>query len=576
MKNREIAAIFYKIAELLSLANENSFRIRAYEKAAQAVETLSEAVEEIAKRDELKDIPGIGESTAEKIQEYLSTGKMTYLEQLEEKFPPGLIEIMSIPGMGPKKAKTLYDKLKISTVSELVKAIKQQKIRELRGFGAKVEENILKGIALKSKSGGRILLYEAKRLADEIVKELSKNKNIKQISAAGSLRRFKETVRDVDLLCSAPKAQAAPIIEQFTHLRNFIRILAAGQTKASCLTADGIQVDLRVVEPAAYGAALLYFTGSKEHNIKLRELAIKKGLTINEYGVFKIGKKTKSLAGKTEEEVYHYLGLSYIPPTLREDRGEIAVAARNKVPKLVELKDIHGDIHIHSNYSEGAGSIAEIAEKAKGLGYEWVIICDHSQSLKIARGVSVVDLHKKIREINSFNKNSRDFKILCGIELDILPDGSLDYPEEVLKKVDFVLAAIHTGFKQTEAQITARIVKALQNPYVDALAHPSGRLLNRRDAYPVNMEKVLEVAAQNHKILEVNVFPERLDLSDIYCRKAKEIGVTLAMGTDAHAIDHMYYMAPGVGYCQRGWLEKRDILNCLSYKELLKTLHLKS
>lgn len=572
MKNKEVASLLYEIAELLTLSDENVFKVRAYERASQSIESLPEAIEEIVRRDELKEIPGIGESIAEKIKEYLSTGKIGYLEELKKCFPEGLLEIMSIPGMGPKKAKLLFNKLKISTVEELAGAARKGKLRDIAGFGAKTEENILKGIVLKEKSKGRILLNEALLISDEIVSQLKTNKYIRQIVPAGSLRRAKETIGDIDILCSVEKGKEDTVIKQFTHLPQVKRILAEGETKITVLTDSDMQVDLRIIEPDIFGAALQYFTGSKEHNVALRTLARQKGYTISEYGIFKIGKKEKPIAAKTEEDIYKILKMSYIPPRMRENRGEIDTALKHRIPKLVELKDIKGDVHVHSKYSDGANSISQIGDRARELGYEWIIITDHSQSLKVARGLSVSTLKQKIEEIRWYNEKSRDLKILCGTEVDILGDGSIDYPQNILEELDFVLAAIHTGFKQSEEQMTNRIVKALQNPFVDCVAHPSGRLINKRDAYAVNLEKVLEAAKNNNKLLEIDAFPERLDLNDIYCKKAKEMGIKLGIGTDSHTIEHLKYMELGIYIAQRGWLEKKDVINTLSYDELTKYL----
>lgn len=572
MRNKEVAEALYEIGELLSLSGESVFRIRAYERAAQVIETLSEAIEDVAREDKLKDEPGIGESIAEKIKEYLDTGKIPYLEDLKKKFPQGLIEMMSVPGLGPKKAKLIFDNLKISDITELEKAAQGGQIRSLPGFGKKTEDSILKGINFKKTSAGRILLSEALPMAREIIAQLSKNKNVLRIDPAGSLRRYRETIGDIDILCAVDKDNWDSVIKDFTNLPEVERVLASGETKVSIVTKRGIQVDLRVIEPESYGAALQYFTGSKEHNVELRTLARRKGLTINEYGIFEIEKKEKPLAAKTEEEVYAAMGLAWIPPEMRENRGEIDAAAKNKIPKLLELKDIKGDVHVHSHYSDGHNSIEEMAEAAMRLGYEWIIITDHSQSLKIAHGLSVDTLRKKIKEIEKFNSAHKNFKVLCGVEIDILEHGNLDYPKSVLEDLDFVIASIHTGFKQPEEKITARIIRALENPFTNSIAHPTGRLLNARGPYAVNMEKVLKSARDNNKMLEINAFPERLDLNDINCRHAKEMGIKLAIGTDAHLVNHLSFMELGVAVARRAWLEKVDVINTMSYNELTSYL----
>ncbi len=572
MKNKEIAKLLYQISELLSLTEENPFRVRAYEKAAQSIESIPTPIEEIAKRDELEEVPGIGKSVAEKIKEYFETGRIKYLEDLKKKFPDGLLEIMEVPGMGPKRAKYLFDKLKISDLESLKKAAQEGRLRDLPGFGEKTEKNILQGIELKSSSKERILLFDALNISNEIISELKKLQVVQKISPAGSLRRRKETIGDIDILCTVSEGKEKLVIEKFTNLASVKKVLACGDTKGSIITEEGIQVDLRVVPQNCYGSALQYFTGSKEHNIALRELANKKDLTISEYGVFKIKDKTRPVAGKTEEEIYELLGLQYIPPELRENRGEIEIARKHLLPELIELEDIKGDIHVHSKYSDGANTIEEIAKEAEKLGYEWIIICDHSQSVKIAGGVSIKDIYKKIEEVRSFNSKHKGTKVLCGQEVDILSDGKLDYPDEILKELDFVIVAVHSGFKQSEQQVTERIIKAFQNKYVHAFAHPTGRLLGKREPYSVNLEKVLESAKEYNIFIEINAYPERLELTDIYCKKAKEVGIKMAIGTDAHNINQLGFISLGVDVARRGWLQKKDVINCLSYSELTKTL----
>ncbi len=575
MRNKEVAEQFYLIAQLLSLTDENPFKIRAYEKAAQVIESLPEPIENLVSDfEKLSSIPGVGKSIAEKIVEYFDTGKIQRLEELKTKFPEGVIEMLKIPGLGPKRVRLLYEKLGIKDVKTLQEYAKKGALRNLPGFGEKIEQNILEGIDLLSTSEQRLLLFDALKTVEEILEQLKKNKEIINIDPCGSLRRKKETIGDIDILCCVKEGNEKSIIEKFTTLPSVKKVLACGETKGSILTVSNFQVDLRVVPKEVYGAALQYFTGSKQHNIHLREIANKKGFTLSEYGVFKIDKKDKPICGKTEEEVYKILGLQYIEPELREDRGEIEKAAKGELPKLIELKDIKGDTHIHSNYSDGANSIKEIAEYAAKLGYEWIIICDHSQSLKVAGGVEIKDLYKKIEEIKNLNKTSK-VKILCGQEVDILSDGKLDYPDEVLKELDFVIAAIHTGFKQSEEQITERILKAMDNKYVHSISHPTGRLLNKRQPYKVNISKVIEYAAKNKVMLEINAFPERLDLDDINTKYAKEQGVILSIGTDAHHVSQMEYLFLGVYVARRGWLEKKDVVNTLSYNQLVKFLNIR-
>lgn len=572
MKNKEVSEMLLKIVNLLELEGETIFRIRAYEKAAKAVESLAEPIEDTAKRDALKEIPGVGESIAEKIKEYLDTGRLKYLDAMEDKYPSGLIDIMNVQGIGPKKALGLYKKLKIKNIGELKEAAQDDKLKGLPGFGEKTQENILKGISLREKSNERMLLNEASALADSIIKQLKKHREIKQIAPAGSLRRQKETIGDIDILCTVDKGKEKLVIDKFIKLEEVQRVLSSGGTKGSVVTKEGVQVDLRVLEPSSYGAAMQYFTGSKEHNVVLREFAKEKGLTINEYGVFKIGRKSRPVASETEEDVYRVLGLEYIPPEIRENRGEIEAAKAGNIPKLIELKDIKGDIHVHSNYSDGVDTIEQIGNKGMELGYEWVIVCDHSQSLHVAQGLSIEKLKLKRREIDQFNQKGNKIKLLYGTEADILAGGAIDYPEEILKEFDFVIASIHTGFKQTEKQIMERIIKGLSNKYVHCLAHPTGRLLNKREPYQVNLEKVIETAKENKKLLEINAHADRLDLNDVYSKRAKELGVKIAIGTDSHNKAHMSYMSLGVSVARRGWLEKKDVINTLSYQELKKLL----
>ncbi|MDD5687817.1 MAG: DNA polymerase/3'-5' exonuclease PolX [Elusimicrobia bacterium] len=564
MKNVEIAKILDEISELLSLKGESVFKIRAYEKAARNIESLTQDIAEKIKTGE--KIDGVGESISEKIKEYLETGKIKYIDELKKSFPEGLLEIMTVQSVGPKKAKLLYEKLGVKNIDELKKAAEEGKIRDIETLGEKTEQNILKGIEIIKKGSERMLILTALTTAEEIIGQL-KDEGIIQISEAGSLRRRKETIRDIDILCTAKNPEK--IIEKFCSLGK--QVLAKGETKSSILTNENVQVDLRIVKDEEFGSALQYFTGSQQHNIAVRGLAKDMGFKINEYGIFDI-KTNKILGGKTENEIYQKLGLKYIPPELRENTGEIEAAKKNKLPELVELSDIKGDTHIHTFYSDGRMTIEQIAEKLKGTGYEWVGICDHSQSLKVARGLDIKTLRKKIDEIRIFNETSKDLRLLCGSEVDILSDGTLDYPDEVLKELDLVIASIHTGFKQDEKTITGRITKAIQNKYLNIIGHPTGRLLNKRDPYSVNLEEVISAAADYGVAIEISGHPERLDLPDIWCRKAKEKGTKLFIGTDSHSVEHLEFMKFGVFVARRGWLEKDDVLNCLSYPQLKKYL----
>ncbi|MBN3039193.1 MAG: DNA polymerase/3'-5' exonuclease PolX [Candidatus Omnitrophica bacterium] len=567
MNNKEIAEIFYQIAEILEIQGENRFRIRAYQKAAQTITSLGTDLSDIAGKGALEEIPGIGKDLANKINEILKTGKLKFYEQLRDEIPEGLTLLMSVPGVGPKTAKLLYDKLDIKNLKDLEKAAKKHTISTLPGIKEKTEENILRGIALTKKAKERMTLAGAISISQGFIEPLKKLKEVRQIESAGSLRRKKETVRDIDILITSSKP--LKIMDVFTGLPQVKEVQAKGTTKSSILTEEGVQVDVRVVQPKSFGAALLYFTGSKEHNIKLRQLAIKSGLKINEYGLFK---KKKWIAGRKEEDLYRALKLPLIPAELREDRGEIERGLENKLPRLLTLKDIRGDLHVHSRWSDGDASIEDLVKAARRKGYKYIAICDHSQSIKIANGLSIERLKKQIDLIKKLNKKFKDIAILSGNEVDIKSDGSLDYPDKVLKQLDVVVAAIHTGFKQSRKQITERIIQAMRNKYVTTIAHPSGRLLGQREAYDVDMEKVLEVAAETGTFMEINSFPDRLDLIDINCRRAKELGVKMAIATDAHTLAHLDFMYLGVCVARRGWLEKENVVNTYSKDGIYKII----
>ena len=567
MKNKEVADIFNKVAALLEIKGDNPYRIRAYQKAAQTIEALTADVEELAKQGKLEKLPGIGSDLASKIKEILKTGTLPLYEELKKDVPLILLNFLEIPGLGPKKVKVLYEKLGITNIEELERACKAHKIAKLPGFGWKTEENILKGIKLFREKTGRKPLGEILSLAEEIIETLKKESPVENIAVAGSIRRRKETVKDIDILITS--IQPEKVMKKVTELSLVEEVIAFGETKTSVRLKTGIQMDVRVVEPDSWGAALAYFTGSKAHNIRVRELALEKGLKINEYGVFKGDTK---IAGKTEEEVYASVGLPFIHPELREDRGEIEAALHGKLPKLVEYDEILGDAHVHSKYSDGTASLEEIMAKAEKLGLSWVAVCDHSQGLKVAGGLSIEDLFKKKKHIEELNKRSSKVKLIFGSEVDILSDGTLDYPDEILAEIDYVVAAIHTGFQQSEEQITNRIISALKHPLVHAIAHPTGRVIGEREPYAVNIPKILETAAQYGKALEINAYYKRLDLNDINTRAAKEKGIPLIIGTDTHFIDQMEYLHLGTAVARRGWCEKSDVLNTLTYEEFMAWL----
>jgi DNA polymerase (family 10) len=565
MKNKELADLFNRMADVLEFKGENPFKISAYRKASRIIGDLTQDIEEITESGKLKDVPGIGEGMAQKIVEYLKTGKVSKFEEVRKGISDELIAIMDISGMGPKTLSMLHKEKGINNLSQLEKALDDGSLLGLFGIGEKKVENIKRGIQLLKQSKGRMNLGIAFPVAKRIAEALREKAGSKKIEWAGSLRRMKENIGDIDILATGLNKEK--IVYTFTHLPEVKEVLASGETKASVIVEGGIQIDLRVVEEDSYGAALQYFTGSKAHNIHLRGIAKAKGIKINEYGVFKGNKR---IGGKEEKDVYRALGMDWIEPELREDRGEIEAAKEDRLPKLVKESEIKGDFHVHSKWSDGTSSIEEMARAAQKRGYQYVAICDHSKSLKIAHGLDESRLIKQIEEIDRVNGKLKGFQILKGTEVDILADGKLDLSEKVLGKLDLVAAAVHSGFKQEKEKMTKRIVRALENPRVHILVHPSGRLLGARDPYEVDIDEVMETAKRYGKALEINAYFERLDLDDIRCRKAKEMGIPLAIGTDSHHLDQMWMISLGVAVARRGWLERKDVLNTMSLKEILK------
>ena len=580
MRSKEAAHIFREIAKILELKKSNPFRIRAYERAAAAVENLGDKIDVLIKEDNLTSIPGIGADLASKIKEIVSTGSLKYYEEIRKDIPEGVIQMLRIPGLGPKTVKLIYDELHVDTVDKLEKAARQGLLRELEGIREKTEENILRGIELFRKGDERILFYYAAKAADSFVEEMKKMKEVEKIEVAGSLRRRKETIRDVDILVVSKNPSL--VMDKFTSLPLVSQVLAKGETKSSVIAKeDNIQVDVRVIDNKSFGSALMYFTGSKEFNIRFRQLAIKEGYKINEYGVFFTGKgaekglskgKEKMVAGKTEKDIFSLFKMSYIPPELREDRGELEAALKTKLPKLIESDDVKGDFHVHSKYSDGRDSIEQIVKQAVRREYEYIGIADHSQSLQVAGGLSIEDVYKKIEEVKKVQKKFKSIKVLCGTEVDILSGGQLDYPDSLLKELDFVIAAIHSGFKQSKEQLTKRIISACGNKYVNIIAHPTGVLWGVRDPYDIDLDQILEAAGDYNVGLEINCCPERCDLNDINVMKAKDKKAKLVLGTDAHSITQLGFMDFGVNIARRGWLQKSNVLNCLSQDKVLKWL----
>jgi DNA polymerase (family 10) len=568
MKNQQIAKIFNEIAELLELKGENVFRIRAYRRAAQNLDGLSKDVSTLSE-EELTALPGIGKDLAGKVREYLATGKIAKHEDLKKDIPEGVLELLRVPGLGPKKAKQFYDTLKIKSVDELETAIRAGKLKKLPGIQAKTEENILKGIELIKRGTERRPLGRVLPLADDIVRRMKDAAPVDKIAVAGSIRRMKETVKDIDILTTSKKPEA--LMDAFVKLPHVSRVLMHGPTKSSVVTEEGIQVDLRVVEEDSFGAALQYFTGSKQHNIRLREMAVKAGLKLNEYGVFKEPGE-KKIGGKTEEEMYKALKLPWIPPELREDTGEIEAALAGTLPDLVTLEDIKGDLHVHTKESDGSHDLDTVVQAARKKGYDYIAITDHTKGLGVAHGLDEKRLREQIRLIDEANTKLSGFKILKGTEVDIRADGRLDLPDEALAGLDIVVASIHSGFKQPQQQITQRLLAAIRNSCVSVIAHPTGRLIGERDAYAVDMEAVLKEAAKYGVAMEVNAYPLRLDLNDLHIKMAKEYGVPLVICTDTHVTTQYDFMSYGVSVARRGWVEKKDVLNTLPYEQLMKRL----
>ena len=566
MKNPEIAKFFYEIASILE-AQDVQFKPMAYRKAAMAIETWNAEVEEIYKEkgvNGLKEIPGVGEAIAKKTAEILETGKLKYLEELRKDSPRELLDIVSIYDIGAKTAYKIYKELGVNTVEDLKKAAESHKIREIKGLGEKTEEKILEGIKKMKERKGRMLLGIAWPVAVDVVESLKKTEDIEKISIAGSLRRKKETIGDIDILVVS--SQPEKIMNSFTGLENVKKILVKGRTKTSVIIND-IHTDLRVVPRESFGSALQYFTGSKEHNIKIRKIASDKGMKISEYGVFD-RKTNKRLAGETEEEVYNALSMAYIEPELREDRGEIEEAMKNKLPKLINEKDIKGDFHVHTKWSDGANSIEEMAGAGIKKGYSYIAVTDHSKSLRVARGLKENDVSGQIDEIKKINKKYPNFKIFTGTETDIKENGELDFDDSLLKRLDVVIAGVHSKLKMDEKAMTERIITAMGNKNVDIIAHPTGRVIGKREPYRLNMEKILDAASRNKTCLEINALPDRLDLNDTYIKMAREKSVKLCINTDAHNLSHFDMMKYGVFNARRGWLTKNDVLNTYSADEI--------
>lgn len=568
MLNQQIARIFNEMADLLEIKGENVFRIRAYRRAAQNIDGLPKDVSQMTE-EELLAIPGIGQDLAGKIRHYIETGKIDAYDELKREVPEGLTVLLSVPSLGPKTAKLLHERLKIRNIDDLERLARGHKLSDLPGIKHKTEENILKGIEMLRRGKESLPIGRVLPTANELLSQLQRHAPVRKLSLAGSLRRWKETVRDIDIL--ATSGEPEKVMSAFAHLPVVKEILMRGPTKSSVVIVEGIQVDLRVVEEESFGAALAYFTGSKTHNIRLREMAVRAGLKINEYGIFR-EKDGKRLGGEREEDVYRLLGLPYIQPELREDTGEIEAAMENRLPKLLELEDIRGDLHVHTSRSDGSHTLDELVKAAREKGYEYIAITDHTKGLGVARGLNEEKIIEELREIKAMNKRLKAFRLLTGAEVDIRSDYTLDLPDDILKQLDVVVASVHSGFKQSREQITKRLISAIRNPYVTVIAHPTGRLIGERDAYEVDMEQVFAAAKETGKAIEINAYPLRLDINDIHAKRAKEMRIPILINTDTHVINQFDYMTYGVSIGRRGWLEKDDVRNTLNTRNLLKWL----
>jgi DNA polymerase (family 10) len=562
---KDVAKILEEIGLLLQIKGENPFKVRAYERGARAVEMLNEDLDTLVKEKRLNQIDGIGKALEQKIEELVTTGRLRYYEDLKKEFPETLFELLKIPGLGPKRVHILYNELGISTLGELEYACMENRLLNLPGFGKKVQENILKGLEYLKRYRDRFLLPDALMLGDSILDRIKEHPRVVQANLAGSLRRKRELIKDIDILVSS--LQPEEVMDYFVKIPEVKDVVGKGETKSSVRLENGMAADLRVVQPEQYPYALHHFTGSKEHNTAMRHYAKGIGLKMNEYGLFEEHTQ-KIIPCRSEEEVFQALGMQYIVPELREDMGEIQSALEHRLPNVVQKEDIKGIFHVHSHYSDGISGIAELAAEAKALGYGYIGISDHSQSAFYAQGLKKDDILRQHQEIDRLNSALDGFRILKGIEVDILPDGSLDYPDDLLATFDFVIAAVHSRFSMNKDEMTRRIIDALDNPYVTVLAHPTGRLLLSRQEYPLNMEKILEKAAEKGVYMEINANPHRLDLDWRLCKIGKDLGVKFVIGTDAHDLDSLRFSVYGVWMAQKGWLEKGDILNCLDYHEL--------
>ena len=568
--NARVASVLEEVADLLELKEDTFFQVRAYRRVAKEISSLTEDVKELYVSGHLDQVPGVGKAIHDKIVEIVRTGELQYLNDLRNEFPAGLLQVMQVPDVGPKTAGRLYKELKVTNLQDLKAAAEQHRIRMLKGFGERTEENILKGIRYLESRQGRMLLGYAyprgKALEDHL-----REQGFELVSLGGSLRRMKETIGDIDILVGS--AEPSRAMDAFVSYPQMAEVMLRGETKTSIRLQDGVQVDMRVVAPSSFGAALQYFTGSKEHNVNVRSLANELGLKVNEYGVFRLVDGAR-VAGETEEEVYAALGMQWMPPEMRENRGEVELARKGQVPKVVGLPDIRGDLHIHSEASDGVDGVGALAAAAEARGYDYLAITDHSQSLTVGNGLSVERMLENIGHIRTVQEEHPGVHLLAGAEVEIDAKGGLDYPQGLLEELDVVVAAVHSHFKMAPKEMTERLLSALSNETVDVLAHPTGRIIGEREGYGFDMERVMRAAKDNGVALEVNSFPERLDLNDVQCAIARERGVTVCINTDAHNVRQLDNMVYGVATARRGWVPPGMVLNALPWTALKDRLDL--
>lgn len=571
LHNRDIAEIFNKVADLLDIKGANRFRIRSYRNAARTISDMSENVADMMKQGkELTELPGIGKDLAGKIKEIVETGGLRQMADLEREVSPDLRILLQLSALGPKRVQTLNQELGVRTIEDLEEAAKQHKIQKLQGFGEKIEQKIFEDVERFFERGGekrRFLWVEAEEIAIPLVKYLEEAGEVDKIVVAGSYRRRRETVGDLDILVTCSKSD--PVMEGFVSYEDVQRVVSRGATRSTVVLRSGLQVDLRVVPEESYGAALHYFTGSKVHNVAIRKRGVKRGLKINEYGVFKDQDRA---GGRTEQEVYGQAGLPYIQPELREGRGEVEAAERNDLPNLVDVQDITGDLQMHTKETDGKFSLEEMAEAGRELGYEYIAITDHSKRVTMAKGLDEKRLAKQVEQIDRMNQKMKNFTVLKSVEVDILEDGSLDLSDDILKELDVVICSVHYNRNLSRKKMTDRILRAMDNPFFNILAHPTGRIIGSRDPYELDLEKIMKAALERGCYLEINADPERLDLSDIHCKMAKDMGLKLSISTDAHTTSGLKNMRLGVAQARRGWLEADDILNTHSLEELRRLL----